>query len=115
MDKMEYIVDYPIMCHRQGYNELVMTHLADKTLDQLVLKIEGIEFICFLHQNGAINSSSIAFLGTETKSQRPVVVVMMHDSSFKKETKADGLESWTFQSIILDNSFKQVITRRKEI
>lgn len=54
MDQIDSIVDYPIMCHRLGYNELVMTHLADKTLDQLVLKIEGIEFICFLHQNDTI-------------------------------------------------------------
>lgn len=113
--QIDYIIDYPIMCHKRGYQEIALTNLADKNLAQIVLDIDGIDFICFLHQTECLAKSSIAFFGVETETGLPMIVLLMQSDNFKKRSKADELHGWSFQAITLHESYKELITRRKEI
>ena len=80
------------MCHvnpNNQNNEIVITHLADKKLDQKRLSFENKRFVCFLDIESNGSDSRIALLLRQGASNNLSVTVLKCDKPFKKMKEED--------------------------
>ena len=92
-------MDYPILCcvHQDNKNDkLVVKHLTDADETEYTFQFDNTRFVTFLGLFRVQVENRIAFLGKDATTQSPCIILMSHDSTFKKVRK-DGLSKWSVQ------------------
>ena len=68
----------PIMCVYRPYNQIVATHMSDRTKPEQIFNFCDDDFICFLDYSLYQPATQIAFLSRDKKKGDACVILMAH-------------------------------------
>lgn len=98
------MIDFPLMCHlKQDHlgKQLVINHLTDDDEPERTFSFGNTRFVSFLGLGRYQAETRIAFLGSDMDDKVLSIILICHDSSYKKRTRS-AMYKWSVQKFTIE-------------
>ena len=110
----KYSYNYPLLCIQEHNTKYRVINLLEEGEEGVkTFEIPDVSFVCFLEHSNAQAETRIMFLGVMPLGNMCIVLFRCQDA-YKKQ-RADILESWTVEKIVIHTGFKHILQKRSEI